>query len=460
MEKLIEPFGVKCVDATKHPSVWPANVKEGWPLKPFAIINCPFREVLLLDADNVALRDPEFLFDLPAYKEHGAVFWPDTGSLSKESTAWALFDVPYREEPEFESGQVLVDKSRCWSPLLLTMWYNEHNALYYRHIYGDKETFHFAFRRLNAPFAMPAHPMQSSGGAFYQHDFDGRRLFQHRHGDKWNLRGRNKPIPDFQLEETCLGFLADLARQWDGRIDWLRDTQARAEARLGNVEVPSIRLLAIMASCPERHAACAETMRSLAATDWPPADVLLLIDQKQLPTKIENLTHTAWRGLQMALESNADYMLFLEDDLSFNSHWRANLTRWRPLARGEVHIGSLCNLGFRELAWDVPGDAYLVHPSKVQGTQAVLLSRQMLRFCFEHWFEGPLDLDLKLGHLAAQARQPIFFHCPSLVQHTGQGSTLNHEFREAFDFEPDWESDGSPALRLETGLFSNRAPLV
>lgn len=34
-------------------------------------------QVLLLDADCQPLRQPEALFELPAYKEHGNVFWAD-----------------------------------------------------------------------------------------------------------------------------------------------------------------------------------------------------------------------------------------------------------------------------------------------------------------------------------------------------------------------------------------------
>jgi hypothetical protein len=40
-----------------HPSLG------GWQLKPYSIVHCPFREVLFLDADNVPLRDPTFLFE-------------------------------------------------------------------------------------------------------------------------------------------------------------------------------------------------------------------------------------------------------------------------------------------------------------------------------------------------------------------------------------------------------------
>ena len=35
------------------------------------------QEVLLLDADNFALRDPAALFESPEYAAAGALLWPD-----------------------------------------------------------------------------------------------------------------------------------------------------------------------------------------------------------------------------------------------------------------------------------------------------------------------------------------------------------------------------------------------
>lgn len=36
-----------------------------------------FDDVLMLDSDNIPVRDPAFLFDSVEFKELGAVFWPD-----------------------------------------------------------------------------------------------------------------------------------------------------------------------------------------------------------------------------------------------------------------------------------------------------------------------------------------------------------------------------------------------
>ena len=41
-----------------------------------------------------------------------AIFWPDFGRLGPERPIWQICEVPYRDEPEFETGQVVVDKRR------------------------------------------------------------------------------------------------------------------------------------------------------------------------------------------------------------------------------------------------------------------------------------------------------------------------------------------------------------
>jgi len=42
-----------------------------------ALLHCSFQEVLLLDADNLPLADPTYLFDDPLYRQRGNLFWPD-----------------------------------------------------------------------------------------------------------------------------------------------------------------------------------------------------------------------------------------------------------------------------------------------------------------------------------------------------------------------------------------------
>src|SRR6266446_5865383 len=149
MQALVAPLGVECVDAFKSRKKYPVRRLHGWELKPYAILHCRFREVLFLDADNVPVVNPEFLFDTPRYQASGAIFWPDyeAGKNEKLTAIWRSCGMRQPDEPEFETGQIVVDKRRCWRALRLSLWFNEHSDFYYRYLHGDKETFHLAFRK-------------------------------------------------------------------------------------------------------------------------------------------------------------------------------------------------------------------------------------------------------------------------------------------------------------------------
>lgn len=161
----------------------------GWELKAFAVYHSRFREVLSLDADCYPAFDPTALFDHPAYRAAGAVFWPDNpndphGRL--EPGQWERWGVPYRDEPSFESGQFLVDRARCGRALAACDWMNDHSDYTYVHQYGDKDTFHLAWRATATPFVL-APPVRWHDVAFLQHDLEGGVLFVHRCRDKWRL---------------------------------------------------------------------------------------------------------------------------------------------------------------------------------------------------------------------------------------------------------------------------------
>ncbi len=47
----------------------------GFYVKPYVVFFSQFDQVLFLDADNLPLRDPSFLFDTPEFKDTGALFW-------------------------------------------------------------------------------------------------------------------------------------------------------------------------------------------------------------------------------------------------------------------------------------------------------------------------------------------------------------------------------------------------
>jgi hypothetical protein len=217
MKALVAPLGVECVDAFEVRKRHPCRILNGWELKPYAILHAPFQEVLFVDADNIAVRNPEYLFETPQFAETGAIFWPDAGRFASPRI-WDICGIPHRDEPEFETGQIVIDKQRCWRALSLSMWFNEHSDFYYRYIYGDKDTFHLAFRKLNQHYSMPTGVLNAEG-ILYQHDFNGDRIFQHLCARKWDLKGSINYAAGFLYEDECKKDLELLRNIWSGRIN-------------------------------------------------------------------------------------------------------------------------------------------------------------------------------------------------------------------------------------------------
>jgi len=154
--------------------------RAGWRLKPTAVLSSALQEVLYLDADNFPLRDPSGLFETAEYQSRRTIFWPDQNKAQRGSDQWTAFGVSYRDEYEIESGQLLLDKAATWRALKLCEWYNRHAEFFYRYVYGDKDTFRFAWRKTETPYAVPSHAVASGSRYLVQHDFEGRELFPSR----------------------------------------------------------------------------------------------------------------------------------------------------------------------------------------------------------------------------------------------------------------------------------------
>jgi hypothetical protein len=217
MRELLKPLEVRCIDASRVRKRHPARILDGWELKPYAIIHSRFREVLFMDADNVAIKDPAVLFESPEYRKHGAVFWPAYRPFPPDNPIWKICHVKYREEPDFETGQILIDKSRCWKALQLTMHLNENSDFYYEYTQGDKETFHMAWRMLGQDYVMIPTAVEKIESTACQHDFQGDRMFQHRYQAKWKLDEANPVENRFLLEDICFRYLDALGGLWNER---------------------------------------------------------------------------------------------------------------------------------------------------------------------------------------------------------------------------------------------------
>ncbi|KAJ3106566.1 hypothetical protein HDU96_008197 [Phlyctochytrium bullatum] len=169
---------------------------EGYHVKFAAAVNSGFEEIIMMDSDVMALRNPEELFATEEYQETGAVFWPDYWKTSARNPAWKWTNTACKDEWEQESGILVIQKRRSWRPLLLAWYLNRSLAIRQWHsfLFGDKDLFRFAWHATRTPFHMVRHHVAPAGHlrvdrnstneyfcgvAMLQHSVDGSPFFLH-----------------------------------------------------------------------------------------------------------------------------------------------------------------------------------------------------------------------------------------------------------------------------------------
>jgi FkbM family methyltransferase len=190
----------------------------GWQTKINAIVQTDYRHVLHLDADNIVRNDPTYLFDSPEYEGTGAIFWPDDFSQVSMVTNTMLKAVGLPEDGPhrgFETGQILLDKKRCWPALLMAKHFADY-ADYWGGVggkkrnkavvwYGDKDDFWMAWRLTgcgSVHMERPVFPF-NPGGFFEHKDPRGRILFQHVTRSKLSL-SEGKLIAELPNRGCCV----------------------------------------------------------------------------------------------------------------------------------------------------------------------------------------------------------------------------------------------------------------
>ncbi|POM59850.1 hypothetical protein PHPALM_31362 [Phytophthora palmivora] len=175
----------------------------GYGTKVYAIYHSFLERILFLDADNVPVRDPSYLFQSAEFVDTGAVFWPDFWHpdntifhIHNQSLVWQFLDIPFADMFEQESGQLLIDRRRHAIPMEIVTFYAFHRPNLFETFklaHGDKDLFRFAWMHQNTSFHMIQSPPAVAGkvvdGIFcgmtmVQHDAQGEVLFMHRNSHK------------------------------------------------------------------------------------------------------------------------------------------------------------------------------------------------------------------------------------------------------------------------------------
>lgn len=197
---------------------------------------------------------------------------------------------------------------------------------------------------------------------------------------------------------------------------------------------------AVMISCADREAIRIETLRSLVESDYGDGPIHVEFDHTRFERRQARQEHTALAALERGQGIDAEFLLFLEDDLVFNRHFRHNLESWAPLCRREVALASLYNPGLPALDRCAAENWMTVAPHVVFGSQAFLLSADFASLCIRHWWEIPGMQDVKMSRLAARFGKRMYYHSPSLVQHRPGPSVWGGLRHQAADFDKEWRA--------------------
>ncbi|KAL3658733.1 hypothetical protein V7S43_016368 [Phytophthora oleae] len=163
-----------------------ASKFRSWWIKPLAMYHTDVRHVMLLDVDDVILKDPAVVRDLDGYKNTGTTFFydrvitnkrfltgNDTGELYVRKLLhefnYTRFNVSEGFAPsqhmlntfafngksihEMDSSMVLIDKQRAGKAVMdILLWFITEERFRFTYSWGDKETFWLAFEMARVPY--------------------------------------------------------------------------------------------------------------------------------------------------------------------------------------------------------------------------------------------------------------------------------------------------------------------
>ncbi len=218
LARIFVSMGCAVKDALSVSQAKNPKISDGWQLKVFALRHSSFEQVILLDADQVPLRDPAVLFEWPEYRDTGAVFWPDAIDVAADNPIWNMVGLENAQIRSWESGQMCINKKMHWRTLCLVLAINERAETFYRFVYGDKDTFLLAWKLTGSNFSLVPHLPFQSERFLVQRDFEGNPVFQHHTNCKWSVTQPNENLEGLKLFAECQEFLDDLAKIWNGHI--------------------------------------------------------------------------------------------------------------------------------------------------------------------------------------------------------------------------------------------------
>lgn len=160
---------------------------QGWSLKQYAAMRCPFQTVLSLDADAFITGDPQIVLDDPRFTQTGAFFCADVAPCRKNNWAYFYAGIPTPAQ-EMESGYFAWDRHKAWPGIKMTHWLAEHSEVWDRLLWGDKDRPALAFGTTQTPYLFANAPQWRGWGI--EHFWNEQSICYH--GMAWK-RGEHAP---------------------------------------------------------------------------------------------------------------------------------------------------------------------------------------------------------------------------------------------------------------------------
>jgi hypothetical protein len=215
--------GIEVIDMGSLPAWNNRRMQGGWESKLFAVINSPFEEVLMLDADSYPLYNPEECFE-PQNNPHGLITWPDM-PWGDAYPQWASYGLQPDGKAGLSGGYYVVTKRKAWPVLQLAHHYDNHSDYFYCKTgscvgdvggLGDQDQMRVALHKLGFPtHRYTERPLANLNGTYVHAGPLGRPLFVHRFGNKFALPSHFPQPPRWQP-----GMLPMEAAAWRYFLEW------------------------------------------------------------------------------------------------------------------------------------------------------------------------------------------------------------------------------------------------
>eukprot|EP00644_Phytophthora_capsici_P005159 jgi/Phyca11/531572/estExt2_fgenesh1_pg.C_PHYCAscaffold_10197 len=132
---------------------------KNWYIKPLAMYHTDVRHAMLMDVDDIMMKDPSVLREADGYKQTGTLFFYDrlfrnfnyekfniSGGEDPSEQVFESFAYNGKTCHEMDSSLVLIDKKRVGQTVFdVMLWFVTQERFRFIYSHGDKETFWLAF---------------------------------------------------------------------------------------------------------------------------------------------------------------------------------------------------------------------------------------------------------------------------------------------------------------------------